>query len=509
MSALAATGTRLHELFDPWLVRDPQRVLLRCPQGEVTIAALGGMVDALQAELRADGVGPGDRVLIVAENCAEHVALILAISRLGAWSCGVNARMAPGEVAAFLAKADARVAYFTSAVSTAAAAHAERYQARPSVLPGLQRSAVRPDAVAETGALAGQVAAIIFTSGTTGTPKGVLMTHDGVTHFARVSAQSRALGPDDRVYACLPMTHIFGLGTMLMASLHAGASLVMRSHFDAADLLQALAHEGITQLQGPPTLFARLLAQLEQQGIPQPDAPDLRYLYTGAGPLDRALKQRVEAAFGLPLQHGYGLSEYAGSTALTRRGEWRDDTAAGFVVDGAELQVVDPATGRVLQPGGLGKRGEIWIRGRGLMPGYFRDPPATAAVMREDGWYASGDLGEWAPDGAIRVVGRLKEMIIRSGFNVYPAEIETVLNAWPGIARSAVLGRPEADGNEEVLAFVELRHGAVLDQAALRAHLRESLAPYKRPARVQVVAELPTTASGKVLKRELLRGLLG
>ncbi|WP_395699777.1 class I adenylate-forming enzyme family protein [Aquabacterium sp.] len=499
-----ATGTRLHTLFDTWLVRDPQRVLLRCADGDVTIAALGAMVDVLQAELRADGVGPGDRVLIIAENCPAHVALILAISRLGAWSCGVNARMAPGELAAFLAKADARVAYFTSGVSAAAAAHAERHHPRSSVLPDLQRSAARPEAVAETGVLAAQVAAIIFTSGTTGTPKGVLMTHDGVTHFARVSAQSRALGPDDRVYAYLPMTHIFGLGTVLMASLHAGASLVMRSQFDPDDLLQSLATQGVTQLQGPPTLFARLLAHLEQQGRSRVDAPHLRYLYTGAGPLDLALKRRIEAAFGQPLQHGYGLSEYAGSTALTRRGEWREDTAAGFVVDGAELRVVDPATGGTLP---AGERGEIWMRGRGLMPGYFRDPEATAAVMREGGWYASGDLGEWAPDGAIRVVGRLKEMIIRSGFNVYPGEVEAALNAWPAIARSAVVGRPEGDGNEEVLAFVELRHGAVLDEAALRAHLRDALAPYKRPARVQVMAELPMTASGKILKRALLRGL--
>jgi malonyl-CoA/methylmalonyl-CoA synthetase len=214
-----------------------------------------------------------------------------------------------------------------------------------------------------------------------------------------------------------------------------------------------------------------------------------------------ALKKRVEAAFGQPLHHGYGLSEYAGSVHLTRLGEWRQDTSAGYRVEGAELKIVDAATGRELA---TGERGEIWMRGVGLMPGYFRDPEATAAVMREGGWYASGDLGELHADGALFVVGRLKEMIIRSGFNVYPGEVEAVLNAFPAIARSAVVGRAEADGNEQVEAFVELRHGAALDSGALQAHLTEHLAPYKRPAVVRTVAEFPMTGSGKVLKRKLL-----
>lgn len=494
---------RIHDLFDRRLAEVPDRVFLHLPGRTLSFAELGALVDVAEAELRAVGVLPGDRVLVVAENCPEHVALILACSRVGAWSCGVNARMAPGEVGAFQAKADARVCYFTAGVSTAAAAHAQRALATPSALPGLRRSAVHAKAWPEPPPLRDSVAAIIFTSGTTGASKGVLMTHDGVTHFGRVSAESRALGPDDRSYAYLPMTHIFGLGTVLVASLHAGASLVMRCQFDPADLLDALATQGVSQLQGPPALFASLLAHLEKRGITRPAAPDLRYVYTGAGPLDAALKQRIEATFGLPLQHGYGLSEYAGSTAVTRRGQWRQDTAAGYVVEGAELQVVDPATGRVLGPG---ERGEIWMRGRGLMPGYFRDAEATSAVMREGGWYASGDLGEWGPDGAIHVVGRLKEMIIRSGFNVYPGEVEAVLNAFPTVQRSAVVGRPEADGNEQVLAFVELRPGAVLDPLALDAHLREQLAPYKRPAAVQVVAGFPMTGSGKILKRQLLAG---
>jgi acyl-CoA synthetase (AMP-forming)/AMP-acid ligase II len=494
---------RLHEAFDAWLAREPQRPFLHLPDRDVDFATLGSLVGALEQELRDDGIRPGDRVLIVAENCPEHVALILACSRVGAWSCGVNARMAPGEVAAFADKADARRVYFTSVVSTAAARHAERFAATPSRVSGLAHSPVREEARAESGELAERVAAIIFTSGTTGVPKGVMVTHDGLLHFGRVSAESRRLVPEDRSYAYLPMTHIFGLGTVLMASLRAGASLVMRSQFDPDDVLEALARHRVSQLQGPPTLFSRLLAHLDERRIAQPEAPALRYVYTGAGPLDMPLKGRVEARFGQPLHHGYGLSEYAGSVHVTAIGQHRDDTSAGTRVEGAELRIVGP-DGQDLP---AGERGEIWLRGRGLMAGYFRDEAATGAVMRPGGWYASGDLGCVDEGGALFVVGRLKEMIIRSGFNVYPGEVEAVLHGFAAIHAAAVVGRPEGDGNEEVVAFVTLKPGRELNRAALDVHLREHLAPYKRPARIKVVEAFPMTHSGKVLKRELLASL--
>jgi malonyl-CoA/methylmalonyl-CoA synthetase len=495
---------RIHDAFDVWLARDPARPFLHLPDRDVDFATLGRLADALERELRHDGVRRGDRVLVVAENCPEHVALLIACSRVGAWSCGVNARMAPGEVSAFAETADARRVYFTAAVSSAAARHAERFGATEASVPGLARSAIRAEAQAETGDLADRVAAIIFTSGTTGTPKGVMVTHDGLLHFGRVSAESRQLRPDDRAYAYLPMTHIFGLGTVLMASLHAGASLVMRSQFDAADVQDALARHRVTQLQGPPTLFSRLLAHMDGAGIQRPDAPYLRYVYTGAGPLDMPLKRQVEARFGQPLHHGYGLSEYAGSVCVTPLGQHRGDTSAGTRVEGAELRIVGP-DGQALR---AGERGEIWMRGRGLMAGYFRDDAATAAVMRQPGgWYASGDLGYLDADGALFVIGRLKEMIIRSGFNVYPAEVEAALHGFAAIRAAAVVGRPEGDGNEEVLAFVTLKPGFELNLAALDVYLREHLAPYKRPARIKVVDAFPMTLSGKVIKRELLATL--
>ena len=494
------THTRIHQLFDERAAQAPDHPFLFLKDGVMTLGQLAAQVNALEAELRSAGVRLGDRVLVAAENCPEHVALVLACSRVGAWACGVNARMTASELAGFAAKADARLLYFTVGVSEAARQHAAQHDTRPSVLPALRHTLADPGASAQTGDLAERVAAIIFTSGTTGQPKGVMLTHAGLLQFGKVSAQSRQLLPTDRSYAYLPMTHIFGLGTVLMASLHAGAGLLMRSQFDPADVFDALAHQGLTQLQGPPAMFTRLLAWLDSQGIEHPAAPDLRYVYTGAAPLDLSVKKAIEARFGQPLHHGYGLSEYAGALTLCRKGEWRDDTSAGYLVEGAELRIVD-AQGHDLP---AGETGEIWMRGVGLMPGYFRDPEITDQVMKPGGWYASGDLGRQDTDGALQVVGRLKEMIIRSGFNVYPGEVEAVFLAWPGVQKAAVTGRKTADGNEDILAFIEPKPGAHIDLEALKAHAHEHLSPYKRPSAVTLVAEMPMTLSGKVLKRELV-----
>ena len=492
--------TRIHQLFDERAAQAPDHPFLFMPDRVMTLGQLAVQVNALEVELRDAGVRLGDRVLVAAENCPEHVALVLACSRVGAWACGVNARMTASELAGFAAKADARVLYFTVGVSEAARQHAQQHDTRASALPALRRTLADPEATAQTGDLAERVAAIIFTSGTTGQPKGVMLTHAGLLQFGKVSAQSRQLVPTDRSYAYLPMTHIFGLGTVLMASLHAGAGLLMRSQFDPADVFDALAHQGLTQLQGPPAMFTRLLAWLDSQGIDHPAAPDLRYVYTGAAPLDLSVKKAIEARFGQPLHHGYGLSEYAGALTLCRRGEWRDDTSAGYLVEGAELRIIGPQ-GQDLP---AGETGEIWMRGVGLMPGYFRDPEITDQVMKPGGWYASGDLGRQDADGALQVVGRLKEMIIRSGFNVYPGEVEAVFLAWPGVQRAAVAGRKTADGNEDILAFIEPKPGAQLDLDALKAHAHEHLSPYKRPSVVALVPEMPMTLSGKVLKRELV-----
>lgn len=495
-------ASRLHELLEPWLANEPGRAFIHLSDRAVTYAEIGAMTSTLEAELRALGVRPGDRVVTVTENCIEHVALLLACSRVGAWSCGVNARMAAGEVDGYAQLADARVMYFTAAASAAATSHASRHEARPSAVAGLMHGDVRPDAVAEQGSDGERVAAIIFTSGTTGRSKGVMLTHAAVLQAAAASSASRGLQRDDRMCLFVPMTHIFGLIAVLASSLLTGATVVLRQAFSAADVLEALAHHGVTQLQGPPAVYSRLLAEIETQGLGRPPAPHLRYIYTGSSSLDLALKKRVEACFGLPLHHGYACSESPVGT-VTRMNAWREDTSAGHVMEGMSMRIVDADQRDVA----AGETGEIWLFGPYLTPGYFRDPEATRQAFRPGGWYATGDLGRLAEDGALCVVGRLKEMIIRSGFNVYPAEVEAALNQHPSVLRSAVVGQREADGNERVIAFLTIRDGARFDEQAMRGYLREQLAPYKQPALYCVLPSFPLTESGKLLKRNLLEHL--
>lgn len=496
---------RIHLLFEYRYGQNPQQEFLFTPTKTYTFEEINNLVNQIEIELKEHHINPGDRILIVAENCPEHIALLLACSRVGAWSCGVNARMSKGEIANYLQMSDPKLIYFTTAVSPAAQKHAQNYTTTTSILKALELCQSSTPALPAESALIDKVAAIIFTSGTTGASKGVLVGHAGLTHFGRVSAESRDLGPSDKSYAYLPMTHIFGLGTVLMASLYAGASLILRTQFDPSEAFEALATGGLTTLQGPSAMYTRLLDYWENLHgtIKKPLFPNLRYVYMGASALDYSIKLRVEKFFGLPLNHGYGLSEYAGAVSVTKNHVWRKDTSSGYLVEGGEVIIVD-LDGKELPHG---ERGELWIRGIGLMPGYFRDPQATQLVMRPDGWLATGDIAYFDQEGALFVVGRLKEMIIRSGFNVYPAEVEAILNSFPGISQSAVVGKKEKDGNETIIGFIQLNADFEFNEIALKDYLKDHLAPYKLPSTIITLEKFPLTFSGKILKRELIESL--
>ncbi|AOZ02045.1 long-chain fatty acid--CoA ligase [Cupriavidus sp. USMAHM13] len=477
----------------------------------VSYAQLWANVEAARTYLQDQGVATGDRVLVVAENCLAVITLLFALSELGAWPVVVNARLSEREVDEIHAHCRPRLALFTHGASPDALRHGVRYRALEGVLPGLgplMAGALDTASPREPEAVAREVAALLYTSGTTGQPKGVMVTHRGLLHYARVTVASRRLRPHDCAYALMPMSHVFGLATVLLSTFQAGASLYLCARFSAADVVAALRAGEISILQGVPTLFSRILAHLRAQG-PGAQGPGaqpwgrLRYLYTGGGPLDLTLKREVEALFGLPLHHGYGMTEYAGSLFVTRMEQPRADCSAGQIVEGAELRVV----GADGQPVPAGTPGELWVRGPGVMRGYYHAPELTADALRPDGWLNTGDIGRLGEDGALFIVGRTKDLIIRSGFNVYPIEVESVLNAHPSIRVSAVVGMPGQDGDEEVVAFVEVAEGQAFDVPAVQAYLKERLSPYKRPQRILRVATIPRTASGKLLKLQL-RGML-
>lgn len=501
---MTLAGLEPHKISDIpryWAAATPDAVAIREDGAQLSFGRLWQNVEAATQFLREQGVDSGDRVMIVAENCAAVITLLFALSELGAWPAIVNARLSEREIEAIREHCTPRLMIFTHSASPDAVRHGVRYRAReiaPVGLGPLMLGAHDTTTTREPEALAREVALLIYTSGTTGKPKGVMATHRGLLHFARVSATSRKMTSADCAYAVMPISHIFGLATLLLATFQAGASLLLAARFSAEELLAALAADEISILQGVPTMFTRIVAHVYEQGGVR-FTPKLRYLYTGGGPLDPTLKTNVEALFGQPLHHGYGMTEYAGSLFITRMDRPRQDCSSGEIVEGAELRIVD-ADGEDVEPG---TPGELWVRGPGVMRGYYRAPEQTEEALRPGGWLNTGDIGRLDDDGALFIVGRTKDLIIRSGFNVYPIEVESVINTHESIKQSAVVGRVTGDGNEEVIAFVELKEDAEFDVEDLQDYLADRLSAYKRPAQIVRIDSIPITASGKLLKQKL------
>lgn len=356
-----------------------------------------------------------------------------------------------------------------------------------------------PEAV--TGDPAHDVAALIYTTGTTGAPKGVMLTHDNLTSVAASLTASRPQGSGAHVYCALPISHIFGLGAVLGTALHQGNRVDFVPRWDPGAALRAFGEDGVTSFSGVPAMHAGLAALGEAQG--GISAPTMKFIGSGGAPLDPELKRRVERLFGLPLANGWGLTETAPLGAVTPAGEYVEDTSVGPACQGVELRIAGP-DGQALPDGQVG---EIWVRGRCIMRGYYRAPQLTAEAITPEGWFRSGDLGRVDERGWLTIAGRLKELIIRSGFNVYPPEVEAVLTRHAAIAIAAVVGRPAADGNEEIVAFLQPVPGREVDLAEVRALAEAELAPYKRPSAYHVVQALPAAATGKILKHRLLETL--
>ena len=440
------------------------------------------------------------RATSVSENSLALVALIFAVSEMDAWSVVVNPRLSAREVDLIREHSGARRAFYTTEVSEAARQHAERHDAEIAVLRGLGTLGVGPlnrDTVPEPVETdrSRQVATLLYTSGTTGNPKGVVLTHRNLLFSAKVVGAQRE--PTDKAYCVLPISHIVGYSNILIASLMAGATVQLVPRFDPAALVSAIVNDGITLIFGVPAMYQRLLEYKAVAGIEELPRGKLRRLAVAGAPLDVTLKSKIEAEFGLPLGNGYGITECAPGIAVVHAETPRNDDAVGSLITGIEARLVGPG-GRTVAPGEVG---ELHVRGPNVMRGYYRAPEATAAVIDADGWFNTGDLARFEDD-ILYIVGRTKELIIRSGFNVYPPEVEAVLNEHPAVVQSAVIGRP-VPGNEEVVAYVQLLPGSIATPADLMAHAARLLAPYKRPFEIIVLDTLPAGSTGKILKHRL------
>ena len=483
--------SRIDQVFLPWAASQPHRVALRDARHTVTYGELGDIVDAVALQLHQSGVRSGDRVLLVAENSVALAVTILATSRLRAWSATVNARLSTREIDNFLQHSGARRAFYFSDGSVEAERHGVARQAQWQTWAGIGMLLAGPlNTTASTEPAVPDVAVLVYTSGTTGAPKAVMLTHANLLFIGANSRRMRALAPTDVIYGVLPLSHVYGLSSLLVAALISGAELQLIPRFEPNQLAQSLANHGVTVLHGAPPMYAKLLTLGDTLS-----APHLRVAQSGGAPLTASVKQGFERCFGITLHNGYGMTEAAPSICQTRMEAPRADCSVGPPIDGIEIRL----DGAELHPGGVG---ELQVRGPNVMAGYYRAPALTAEAISAEGWLRTGDLARIESDGAVTIVGRNKELIIRSGFNVYPVEIEQVLNAYPDIVQSAVIGRTLAE-NEEVLAFIEVVPSATLDRDKLQEWLKANLSPYKMPAKIFVVASLPAAASGKILKRDL------
>jgi acyl-CoA synthetase (AMP-forming)/AMP-acid ligase II len=504
---LASLPQRLCAIPQRWAARTPHAPALHDGQRCWSYGELAAAVESCALTLRALDVRGGDRLLVVGENCVAQVVLLFAAARIDAWFSAVSGRLAARELDAIRDHAQPRRVLYTSASSAEAAAHGARHGARAGTTPTLGAWMVGPlqaDCVPEPVHASGQyqAAALLYTTGTTGTtgqPKGVMLSHRSLLYIAAVSGALRGLTAADRVCGVLPISHVYGLTSVMLGTLHAGACLYLAPRFAAPALLAMLRDQRLTILQGVPAMYARLLELTGDAGAGPAAAASLRFLYAGGAPLDPALKQAVEQRFGLPLHNGYGMTECAPTISQTRLAAPRADTSVGHAIPGVTVQITG-TDGVALAAGAVG---ELWLRGPNVMLGYYRAPALTAAALRAGGWLATGDLARQHDDGALFIVGRSKELIIRAGFKVYPLEVETLLNGHPGVRQSVVVGRAVAGGDEEVVAFVEPDGRRPADGDTLLAYLKPLLAGYKLPARIILMAALPAAASGKVLRGRL------
>jgi long-chain acyl-CoA synthetase len=498
---IATLPRRIHEVTGQALSAAPDHAALIEDDTIWSYHELDDHVREVAAALTSVGIRPGDRMIIVSENCIALAALLLAASRIDAWAIIANPRLSARELDQIRDHSGARRAFLTCGISKEAVAHAERWEAHRRTVGPLRDIGVGPlnenalpEPVEEHRGK--QVAVLIYTSGTTGTPKGVMLTHENLMVSARTTALFRRMDGNDKVYVVLPISHIVGISLLIM-TLMVGGTVRLVSKYDAAALAKAIAEEGITILNGVPATYQRLLEYKTIAGLERLDRGALRLLAVAGAPLDLDLKSRVEREFGLSLSNGYGITECSPGISGVRFDAPRADHAVGRLLPGVEARVRTPDG----IPVGNGEVGELHVRGPNVMRGYYRAPELTAKVIDSEGWFNTGDLARFEGD-CLFIVGRTKEMIIRSGFNVYPAEVEAVLNSHADVVQSAVVGR-SVDGNEEVVAFVQLLPGSLLTSTDLLAYASAQLTSYKRPSEIILMNSLPATSTGKLLKHKL------
>lgn len=482
------------------------RVALISRGRPTTYETLRHEVDAMRGGLARLGVSRGDRVALLCGNGRFFVVTYLATLGLGATAVPLNPTSPAPELLREIAVVGASVVVVEPMALSA--------------FTGLDRSAipsVEHVVITEGSALAGAVpfvslldgepvpvvevepsdiAALIFTSGTAGSPRAAMLSHANLLSSLQHSlASTEAITGADVVYGVLPLNHIFGLNVVLGLSLAAGATVVLVQRFDPSTAADTIRERGVTVLPGAPPMW---VAWAHWPGLDPETFASVRLGLSGAAKLPEDAALAMRDRFGVSVAEGYGLTE-ASPTVTTQAGMPMKFGSIGKVIPGVDVRLVDEQGDDVL----AGDAGEIWVHGPNVFQGYWNDPEATAHALTADGWLRTGDIAVTDEDGYLYLVDRAKDLIIVSGFNVYPAEVEEVLAEHPGVADVAVIGVPHPHSGEAVKAFVVPRPGVHLDEEQLISYCADNLARYKCPSKIMIVDELPRNAGGKLVRREL------
>jgi long-chain acyl-CoA synthetase len=474
----------------------PDRPALICGETRLTYSELDAASAGVAAWLRERGVRPGDAVGLMLPNVPEFAIAYYGILRAGGVVVPMNILLKAREIAFYLGDPSARLVFAWHECADAAQAGAQEA--------GAECALVEPGSFASQPAGDGAVApregddtaVVLYTSGTTGTPKGAELTHANLVRNTEVCVGLLELTSEDLILGALPLFHSFGQTCCLNAAVSAGAAVALVPRFTPQAVLETIAREGVTVFQGVPTMYSALLNAPDRHAY---DMATLRYCASGGAALPVEVLHAFEREFGCVVLEGYGLSETS-PVASFNYADRRVPGSIGTPVAGVEMRLVDDDRNEV-PPGEVG---EIAIRGHNVMKGYLNRPEATAEAIDAEGWFYSGDVGRVDAEGRYYIVDRKKDMIIRGGYNVYPREIEEVLYAHPEVAEAAVIGVPHAELGEEVAAAVRLKAGADVSPDELREHVKANVAAYKYPRHVWLVGELPKGPTGKILKREIV-----
>lgn len=502
----------------------PDRTAIVFGDTRLSYPQVNGAANQVANLLVSRGIQPGDKVAISCPNLPYFTIIYYGILKAGATVVPLNVLLKGREVAYHLGDSDAK-AYFafqgTPDLPIVAEAHAGFEQAEGCehfFVVTADPTAPSPIEGTETfgQALAGQAptfdtvdvadddtAVILYTSGTTGQPKGAELRHRNMRDNALAGTDlfgADASRPD--TYLCvLPLFHSFGQTVIQNGGFAFGGTVVMLPRFEAAPAIGLMLKESVTFFAGVPTMYWGLLNALDETVDVKTLAANLRVAVAGGAALPVEVHHQFEERFGVTILEGYGLSETSPVASFSRLGEEVRVGSIGTPIPGVEMKLIDPESwDEVKDPDGIG---EIAIKGHNIMKGYYKRPDATAEAINDEGWFRSGDLGRKDADGWYYIVDRSKDMIIRGGFNVYPREIEEVLLTHPAISLAAVIGVPHDSHGEEIKAFVILKPGASATSEEIVAWGKEQMAAYKYPRIVEIVESLPMTATGKILKREL------